>query len=111
MDEASLCDRVALIQQGSLLDIDTPKGIKSKLGKTLWAARASDMYALMKAFKSMDEVFSCYPFGQEHHVIFRNDGQSMVEIETALKQKGIMNVQLKQTEATIEDSFMKLMKE
>ena len=111
MDEASLCDRVALIQQGSLLDIDTPKGIKSKLGKTLWAARASDMYALMKAFKSMDEVFSCYPFGQEHHVIFHNDGQSMEEFETALKQKGIVNVQLKQTEATIEDSFMKLMKE
>jgi ABC-2 type transport system ATP-binding protein len=59
--------------------------------------------------KSMDEVFSCYPFGQEHHVIFHNDGQSMAEIETALKKKGIVDVQLKRTESTIEDSFMKLM--
>jgi ABC-type multidrug transport system ATPase subunit len=109
MDEASLCDRVALIQQGSLLEIDTPKGIMNKLGKPLWAARASDMYVLMKELKSMDEVFSCYPFGQEHHVIFYNDGQSMAEIETALKKKGIVDVQLKRAEPTIEYSFMKLM--
>ncbi|MBY0436070.1 MAG: ABC transporter ATP-binding protein [Cyclobacteriaceae bacterium] len=111
MDEASLCDRVALIQQGSLLGIDTPMSIMNKLGKPLWSARASDMYALMKELKSMDKVFSCYPFGQEHHVIFHNDGQSVAEIETALKQKGIVDVQLKRTEPTIEDSFMKLMKQ
>lgn len=109
MDEASLCDRVALIQQGILLDIDTPKGIMNKLGKPLWAARASNMYMLMKELKSMKEVFSCYPFGQEHHVIFHNDGQSMAEIETALKKKGIKDVLLKRTEPTIEDLFMKLM--
>lgn len=109
MDEASLCDRVALIQQGSLLDIDTPKGIMNKLGKPLWSVRASDMYVLMKELKSMDEVFSCYPFGQEHHVIFHNDGQSILEIETALKKKGIEDAQFKHTEPTIEDSFMKLM--
>jgi hypothetical protein len=33
----------------------------------------------------------------------------MAEIETALKKKGIVDVQLKRTESTIEDSFMKLM--
>jgi ABC-type multidrug transport system ATPase subunit len=109
MDEASLCDRVALIQQGSLLDIDTPKGIMNKFGKPLWSVSASNMYALMKELESMDEVFSCYPFGQEHHVIFHNDGQSILEIETALKKKGIVDTQFKQTEPTIEDSFMRLM--
>src|SRR5690242_1074174 len=71
MDEASLCDRVALIQQGSILDIDTPKGVTQKFGKPLWAVRSEDMYGLMRALRKMDEVESCFPFGQEHHVVFK----------------------------------------
>lgn len=109
MDEASLCDRVALIQEGKILDIDTPCAVTKKLGKTLWAAKASDMYALIKALKGMDEVFSCYPFGQEHHVIFNNERQSVEDVLDQLRKKGINDVQLTKTEPTIEDSFMKLM--
>ena len=109
MDEAGLCDRVALIQQGSILDIDSPRGITEKLGRTLWAAKGAEMFSLMNELKSLDQVFSCFPFGQEHHVIFKDDNQSIDEILAYLKGKGLVNVQLKKTKATIEDCFMKLM--
>lgn len=111
MDEASLCDRVALIQEGKILDIDTPVGVTRKLGRALWAAKASDMYRLMKELKDMSEVFSCYPFGQEHHVIFHEEGQSVADVIAQLKKKGLPDVVLHKTEPTIEDSFMKLMRE
>ena len=109
MDEAGLCDRVALIQQGSILDIDSPRGITEKLGRTLWAAKGAEMFSLMNELKSLDQVFSCFPFGQEHHVIFKDDNQSIDEILAYLKGKGLVDVQLKKTKATIEDCFMKLM--
>lgn len=109
MDEASLCDRVALIQQGAILDIDTPLGITKKLNKILWAAKGADMFNLMRALKSMDEVFSCFPFGQEHHVIFKEENQSIQQIIDRLKEMGQVDIQLKKTEVTIEDCFMKLM--
>jgi ABC-type multidrug transport system ATPase subunit len=109
MDEASLCDRVALIQQGAILDIDTPHGITKKLNTPLWAAQGPDMFNLMLALKSMDEVFSCFPFGQEHHVIFKEENQSIQEIIDRLKEMGQVDIQLKKTEVTIEDCFMKLM--
>ena len=111
MDEASLCDRVALIQEGKILDIDTPIAITKKLGRALWSAKASDMYGLMKELKTMEQVYSCYPFGQEHHVIFHDEGQSADDVLALLRKKGINDVELKRTEPTIEDSFMKLMRD
>src|SRR5689334_1654583 len=46
MDEASLCDRVALIQDGRILKIDSPTGITRKFERTLWAFKADEMYRL-----------------------------------------------------------------
>jgi ABC-2 type transport system ATP-binding protein len=109
MDEAGLCDRVALIQEGRILNIDTPAGITSKFGKTLWSAKSSNMYDLMLQLKSMENVFSCYPFGQEHHVVFKNDGQTTQEILDTLEKKGQSQVQLEKISPTIEDCFMALM--
>jgi ABC-2 type transport system ATP-binding protein len=109
MDEASLCDRVALIQEGRILDIDSPVGITKKFGNTLWAAQSNDMFSLMQQLKSMDEVFSCYPFGQEHHVVFKNENQSTDSILAKLNENDQYEVRLKKIDATIEDCFMKLM--
>ena len=107
MDEASLCDRVALIQEGRILDIDSPKGVTEKFGKPLWAVRAKDMYALMRSLRKMDEVESCFPFGQEHHVVFKGDDKDKVEAN--LKMDGFADVSFRHIAATIEDSFMDLM--
>jgi ABC-2 type transport system ATP-binding protein len=107
MDEASLCDRVALIQEGRILDIDSPEGVTQKFGKPLWAVRAADMYALMRQLRKMDEVESCFPFGQEHHVVFKGDDQARVE--ERLRTSGFADVTMRRITASIEDSFMDLM--
>lgn len=111
MDEAGLCDRVALIQDGEIMDIDSPAGITAKFGRTLWAARSKNMYELMLQLKSLDRVYSCYPFGQEHHVVFKNEQQPVQEIQGILKGKGQEGVTFKKIDPTIEDCFMSLMHE
>lgn len=110
MDEAGLCDRVALIQEGRILDIDSPKGITRKFGKPLWAFRADDMYRLMLDLVAMPEVLSCYPFGSEHHVVFNDSRQSTDEIWKRLSNKGYVNLGVQQIEPSIEDCFMDLMR-
>ena len=62
MDEAARCDRVALIQSGSIMSIDTPDGIIKKFGKELFAVRASNMLHLLNDLKDYPEAESCYPF-------------------------------------------------
>src|SRR6476646_7213134 len=48
MDEASLCDRIALIQNGSIMSLDTPQKIINNFPVPLYAAKSKDIYRLLK---------------------------------------------------------------
>lgn len=111
MDEASLCDRVALIQKGEILSVNTPKGIISQFKKPLWAIRANEMFKLMNAIKEDLSVESCYPFGQYHHVVFKTEGDSKLKLENIAKQANCTEVDIHPIEPNIEDCFMALMKD
>jgi ABC-2 type transport system ATP-binding protein len=111
MDEAGLCDRVALIQKGQILSINTPKGVMSQFSKPLWAVRAKDMFRLMNLVKADPEVESCYPFGQVHHVVFKEPGREREKLEILTRAAGFTEVQIHPIEPNIEDCFMALMKE
>lgn len=108
MDEAGLCDRVALMQEGKIMDIDTPQGITQKFKKPLWAASATDMYKLMTDLRADDRVDTCYPFGQYHHITF-NTSQDVKVIEQSLTNQGHNQLSIQKIEPTIEDCFMELM--
>src|SRR4249919_541435 len=48
MDEASLCDRIALIQNGNIMSLDTPQKIMDGFPGPLYAVKSKDMYRLLK---------------------------------------------------------------
>ncbi len=111
MDEAGLCDRVALIQKGRILSINTPAGVTEEFKKLLWAIKANEMYALMNAIKDDASVESCYPFGQYHHVVFKSQENNKERIEQILQKGNYTNVEIRSIKPNIEDCFMALMKE
>lgn len=109
MDEAGLCDRVALIQKGEILSVNTPKGIISGFKKPLWAVKANEMFKLMNAIKEDPSVESCYPFGQFHHVVFKTPENSREKLEKTAKEGNFTGVEISPIEPNIEDCFMALM--
>jgi len=111
MDEAGLCDRVALIQKGEILSINTPKGVISEFGKPLWAIRANEMFPLLNSIKENQSVESCYPFGQYHHVVFKTQENSKELLEQIAQKGNYTQVEIHSIEPNIEDCFMALMKE
>jgi len=111
MDEAGLCDRVALIQKGEILSINTPKGITQEFHKPLWAMKAKEMYQLMNAIKMDPEVESCYSFGQYHHIVFKNPAEDKKRLEEIAERGHYTQVEIHSIEPNIEDCFMALMKE
>ncbi|MEO6135688.1 MAG: ABC transporter ATP-binding protein [Ginsengibacter sp.] len=111
MDEANLCDRVALIQKGKILSINTPKAITEEFTKSLWAIKADEMFPLMKAINADPLVESCYAFGQYHHVVFKSDKKNKEELDNIIAKGNFSNVEIQATKPTIEDCFMALMKE
>jgi len=126
MDEATLCDRVALMQHGRIMAIDTPQGITQSFSSTLFAVRSDDMYRLIKDLRTMDGVADCYAFGEYAHVktsalnasaggsnlLMRGmrAGFETLAIQDFLSSKNHRDVEVRLVEPTVEDCFIELMK-
>jgi ABC-2 type transport system ATP-binding protein len=108
MDEAGLCDRVALIQKGKILSVNTPAAITETFGKLLWAIKASEMFHLLNAIKDNPDVASCYPFGQYHHVVFKSQDNNQEKLEQIAKNGNYSQVEIHAIKPNIEDCFMAL---
>jgi len=109
MDEASLCDRVALIQNGKILSINTPEGIIDSFRKTLLAVRADKMFPLLGMLKQLPETEDAYPFGEYHHVVLKK-GYDVAKFQEQTLKLPFENVEVMPVRANIEDCFMDLMK-
>ncbi len=110
MDEASLCERIALIQDGRILSIDTPDAIINDYPKPLYAIKASLMSRLLKDLKDMPETESCYSFGEYHHLTFNKGNEHFLsELKDRLKAKDYEGIDIKPITAGIEDCFIRLM--
>ena len=107
MDEASLCDRVALMQQGKIMSVNTPAGIVNEFGKPLLAIRADNMLPLLNDLKQCDDVLDAYPFGEYHHAVMKKGYDAAHFNECIKNHRGL---QVKPAEPDIEDCFMDLMK-
>ena len=108
MDEAGLCDRIALVQSGKLLSLDTPQGVTNRFDEPLLAARSANMLSLLKRLKSAPGVEDAYPFGEYHHVVL-NKNYDRPELERYIIQEE-PNVEITDASPNIEDCFMNLMK-
>ena len=109
MDEAGLCDRVALMQGGNILSINTPAGIVNDFKKPLYAAKAIKMLPLLEALKENEMVEDAYPFGEYHHVIIKEAFKDKsADFFVHPKPEGF---EIKKIQADIEDCFIDLMKE
>lgn len=107
MDEASLCDRIALIQDGSFLDIDTPKGIIAKFKQELFSVRTDNMHKLLKDLKCYEDISTSYSFGKDYHVTFINNVDEKRFI-SYLSQRGHSDIYFKKISPNVEDCFMLL---
>ncbi|MCL9805890.1 ABC transporter ATP-binding protein [Flavobacterium amniphilum] len=110
MDEATLCDRIALMQEGKIMSVDTPKNIMASYPQQLYSVKASDMYGMLKSLKKWHSILSSYTFGEYAHVSVRNESDNTInEIMKYLQEQGHTAIEVKPTEATIEDSFIQLL--
>lgn len=110
MDEARLCDRIALIQNGKLLKIDTPQGIIEGFGEPLYAVRAQNMFTLLNDLREFDKTESCFGFGDNHHLTLTDNSINENNITNYLSLSGHKDIEVKIIEPGIEDCFMQLMK-
>lgn len=109
MDEAMMCDRIAMIQKGSIMTIDTPQGIIDKMPQKIFAVKADNMSCLLADLRKFENTETCHTFGEFHHITFRYDNEKLCdEMKFYLQKLGYNGVEIKEIEPTIEDCFMNL---
>ena len=109
MDEASRCNRVALVTDGHLLSIDTPAGIRASYPHRLWELEAMRTYPLLKSLERWGETHSAYAFGEAVHFAAKNREIEAAEISAFLATQGLEDVEIRPVQADIEDCFMEFM--
>jgi len=109
MDEATLCDRIALIQEGKILSINTPENITRAYPGDLYAVRSDKMSALLRVLKSYESTELSYAFGESAHISFKEPLREN-DFKKYLQKEGFENAEVKKIEATVEDCFIKLLK-
>jgi ABC-type multidrug transport system ATPase subunit len=111
MDEASLCDRVALMQKGKTLSIDTPDNIIRQFKKSLFAIHSENQYELFQTLMKYEHRNTVFPFGEFLHYTDKRENISEDEIKNYLETLNLKGLKIKSVKPNIEDCFMALMEE
>ena len=108
MDEAIQCDRIALIQSGKFLTIDSPQGIIDNYTETLWAVRSNQMHKLLADLRVIEGVKSAFAFGEEHHATVDTSVLTIENLNQSLSQIGHKEICIESVTPSLEDCFMNL---
>ncbi len=109
MDEANLCERIALIQKGEILSIDTPNNITEQYPDKLLAVKSDNMSLLLKDLRKNENVKSAFSFGEYHHISFVDGFKNDPMQSDLFGANNHTNISMKPIAATVEDCFIHLM--
>ena len=110
MDEASLCDRIALFQHGKILSIDTPEQISESFPDLLFEVKAGRTSAVLRALENFKPKKNGYAYGESVHLTAdRNEDFNTSILTDYLKNEGFTDIEIKPVKASIEDSFIRLL--
>lgn len=107
MDEASRCDRIALIREGEFIASDTPRGIIDDYSEILWAVEGSRMPAILRELRAHERIKSSFAFGDKIHITV-DEGLQTGELKQYFMNKDFRDVRVTPIEPTVEDCFMAL---
>ena len=107
MDEATLCNRIALIQDGKFMQVDSPQNIIAAYPETLWSVRTNRMHHLLKDLRNHPSIKSSFSFGEKYHITIDNK-ISFEDLKAYLTDKGHSDIEVQKIRPTVEDCFMLL---
>lgn len=112
MDEAVLCERIALMQNGRIMSVNTPQHIVAAYPVPLYAVKAGNIYTLLNDLRKSEQVESSFAFGEYLHVTLKNNNTTgATGLKNLIAAQGHTDIEVKTMAPTIEDSFIRLMNE
>lgn len=110
MDEANMCDRIGLIQDGAMLSIDTPEQLIRNFNRNLYAIKTSQKHKALSFLRSYKNTHSAFSFGDAIHYMDKRPDITLNLLKASFDALGLPDFVIEVTPPTIEDCFMELMK-
>lgn len=109
MDEAAMCDTIALLHEGRILSVAPPHQIAHSIKSVVWEVRVKKIYTAMQLLEGFAGVSKVYPFGESLHLILDEDRKDADFVEIWLQRAGLEGVSVKAIQPGIEDAFLLLL--
>lgn len=100
MKETAMCDRIAFIQNGKILSVNTPVKVVCDYPDKLYALKSENNYKLMQVLRGQYNVEQCYISGEYIHVVFK-ENNSKVDYPVT---------EIRVIKPTMEDCFIQLIR-
>lgn len=110
MNEALLCNRIALIQKGELLEVETPLNIINGYSKELYAVKADNMHRLISILKDYENAYSAELFGEYVHYVDTSISPDIKNLNQYLEDNQLKSIEIIKVNPGIEDCFISFMK-
>lgn len=105
MDEASRCDRIALINKGRFLQVDTPKNIVEQFSSNLIAVKTNNMRYILHDLRKCSHIKSAFAFGSEIHALI-DDFSHIEKVQLFLNNLKYDDIVIHKIKPSIEDCFI-----
>lgn len=107
MDEASRCDRIALMDHGRMLLCDTPEAVAAGYPVALYAVRSAQMHRLLDDIRSYAQCRTAFSFGRDIHATFAA-GFVAKDLRSYLTKRGHTEVLISLAKPSVEDRFIQI---
>lgn len=109
MDEATRCDRIAMIQEGQILGINTPAAFIRDFQGKLYTFRSENIFSLLNIMEQCPLRCNYYPYGEHCHIAFYDDVETaMPQFEQFLEEKGQSHGEIIAIDPSVEDCFIEI---
>jgi ABC-2 type transport system ATP-binding protein len=108
MEEAEYCDRLALMNRGRLIALDSPEGIRNMLDAPLLEVDSSSSISALEVIEEAEGVVRASLFGRAIHAVVDSAEEGERSIRAALRSAGIDLVSIRSIDPSLEDVFVSL---
>ncbi len=109
MDEATRCDRIAMIQSGKIIGINTPEAFIENFKGKLYTFKSKDIFTLLRAMESCPLDCNYYPYGEHCHVAFYDDiSTALPQFEQFLLSQNLPHSEIQPIDPSVEDCFIEI---
>ncbi len=109
MDEATRCDRIAMIQEGQIIGINTPAAFVENFQGKLYNFKSDNIFRLLRAMEHCPLNCNYYPYGEHCHIAFYDDvATALPQFEQFLQEQQLPHDEIQPIDPSVEDCFIEI---